>query len=499
MNESRNVLIKGDISGIQDFIFNVKSDGAAKSLKGRSFFIKILTEITIQYLLDVFQISENQRNDCRISTSGGNFLLKLPKKNNSSQLIDAIQHDLSVRLRFSGINVAVNSVEFDDSNYSACLIKLNKKIRENKLGFYNNITPDTFEKVLKTNTKNNFIEIDDNNNWQKVTHRIKSERFFSIIKSGQIKYSNDLKIDNDSIELVGYKCQFHSNNSNANKVCINNYLEHIFPLNKNETIKEFEDLANDGKGDSKLGVLKMDVDDLGLALENVKNIDEHKIFDYKLKEFFNKKIDSLINSQFNNAIYTVSAGGDDSFFVGHWEKIIKLASHINEDFTKTPYFKNLGLSISAGYIIIKPKFPVIRFAQLAEEALHKAKYDYDKGNICIFGEVISWRMLKKVFDLKRILLRNVDKKSKGLLAKVRQSAIKGIDKDQITLKENWEIAYYLRDIKNESVAKKLMEQIRENIRLSVQVDGNSMQEKKEKRNLRMILPIAARLTELEKR
>lgn len=33
-------LVKGDISGIQDFIFSVKSEKASKTLKGRSFLCK---------------------------------------------------------------------------------------------------------------------------------------------------------------------------------------------------------------------------------------------------------------------------------------------------------------------------------------------------------------------------------------------------------------------------------------------------------------------------
>jgi len=35
--------IKGDVSGIQDFIFNVKSEKAARVLKARSVFVEVLT------------------------------------------------------------------------------------------------------------------------------------------------------------------------------------------------------------------------------------------------------------------------------------------------------------------------------------------------------------------------------------------------------------------------------------------------------------------------
>lgn len=37
--EQRKYLLKGDISGIQEFIFNVQSDGAAKTLKAKSYYV----------------------------------------------------------------------------------------------------------------------------------------------------------------------------------------------------------------------------------------------------------------------------------------------------------------------------------------------------------------------------------------------------------------------------------------------------------------------------
>jgi CRISPR-associated protein Csm1 len=40
-------LIKGDISGIQEFIFNVSSQKAAKTLKFRSSLIQTLAELCV--------------------------------------------------------------------------------------------------------------------------------------------------------------------------------------------------------------------------------------------------------------------------------------------------------------------------------------------------------------------------------------------------------------------------------------------------------------------
>ncbi len=45
------ILLGGDISGIQDFIYDIPNKGAAKQLKGRSFYIHLITETIVRYIL----------------------------------------------------------------------------------------------------------------------------------------------------------------------------------------------------------------------------------------------------------------------------------------------------------------------------------------------------------------------------------------------------------------------------------------------------------------
>lgn len=499
------ILVKGDISGIQEFIFNVKSKGAAKSLKGRSFFMKVLTEITIRYLFEMFGVNESLRSDYRISTSGGNFFLKLPLIENTDTLIQNSQLLLAKSLRYSGINLCLNWVVLSELNYKVNLAELNQKIRISKLSLFSKLTETDFNDFFSPRDKKHFDDIDDNHKWTEITDKLRACRFISIESTTQI----DLKIINGSIDLIGYRCKFHNDENEPHRIPVANYLESIFPLKEVNHVwypKEFEDLAKVWKaGDIKLGILKMDVDNLGTTLENIQNIENHKEFDLKLRQFFNDELRQMITdptffgkyepNPFVNNVYTVTAGGDDSFFVGNWRVILYLAETINNQFSRNTFFKNKNLSISAGYIIVNPKFPVIRFSQLAEEALHKAKYKYEKGNICLFDEVITWEILDEIKDFKHQLAQGVTDKSKGLLAKARQSAIRGIEDDQLSLKENWEIAYYLREHKDKTIVKK----IRDNFIKSTNVVGNNLKIQQMKRNLRLILPIAARLTELENR
>ena len=73
-NADRIVLIKGDLSGIQDFIYNITSSQASKNLKGRSFYINLLSKSILVYLYEKLGIHEQHT----IYATAGNFLLAVP-------------------------------------------------------------------------------------------------------------------------------------------------------------------------------------------------------------------------------------------------------------------------------------------------------------------------------------------------------------------------------------------------------------------------------------
>ena len=56
-SEKTMILLSGDLSGIQDFIFNISSKGALRSIKGRSFYLEIEMENIIDEMLNYFDLS----------------------------------------------------------------------------------------------------------------------------------------------------------------------------------------------------------------------------------------------------------------------------------------------------------------------------------------------------------------------------------------------------------------------------------------------------------
>lgn len=65
------LLVAGDISGVQDFIYTLASSGAAKTLRGRSFYLQLLTEVIADFMLRQLQLPPTNL----IYAGGGNFYL----------------------------------------------------------------------------------------------------------------------------------------------------------------------------------------------------------------------------------------------------------------------------------------------------------------------------------------------------------------------------------------------------------------------------------------
>ncbi|MDW8168213.1 MAG: type III-A CRISPR-associated protein Cas10/Csm1 [Acidobacteriota bacterium] len=67
-------LVKGDISGTQDFLYLLTSSGAARGLRGRSFYLQLLTETIAEWILRRFRLPPANI----LFVGGGHFYLLLP-------------------------------------------------------------------------------------------------------------------------------------------------------------------------------------------------------------------------------------------------------------------------------------------------------------------------------------------------------------------------------------------------------------------------------------
>ena len=78
------LLVSGDLSGIQKFIYTIPSKGALKSLRGRSLYLDILLEHVVDEILEACHVSRS----CLLYTGGGHFYLLLPNTKNVQTVLE---------------------------------------------------------------------------------------------------------------------------------------------------------------------------------------------------------------------------------------------------------------------------------------------------------------------------------------------------------------------------------------------------------------------------
>jgi len=174
-----------------------------------------------------------------------------------------------------------------------------------------------------------------------------------------------------------------------------------FPVVEGE-LRDFSELAKDSEGIEKLAILKMDVDNLGKiitkGLGKKATISRLSTLSSMLTLFFTGYIPYLIKSSDNykSSIYLTYSGGDDTLIVGAWDKVWDLSKEIREKFNEF-VCKNKDITLSAGIVLINPKFEYRKGVYLAEEELERAKDNStqtsnkkEKNSICIFGYPIFW-------------------------------------------------------------------------------------------------------------
>lgn len=173
---------------------------------------------------------------------------------------------------------------------------------------------------------------------------------------------------------------------------------------------EFVDLAARSRGAHMLGVLKADADSLGAAVSATlrcatgDGAASLRTLSEALDRFFAGTLEAETTRPDSrwSSIYTVFSGGDDLLAVGPWDVMLDFAAHV-----RTLFNRQFGtgaarspspapLTISAAVAIIKPKYPIHLAAQQAEALLEQAKgekaprADKPKDQCAALGSLWKW-------------------------------------------------------------------------------------------------------------
>ena len=153
------------------------------------------------------------------------------------------------------------------------------------------------------------------------------------------------------------------------------------PKTPDGNLVELKTVAERSHGVAYLGCLKMDVDDLGWMFAHglrlgggpgKTSISRVAALSRTLGHFFQHYLEWLLRKQFRDDIYLVYSGGDDILMFGVWNRVFDLARTIREEFRRltggNPHWK-----LSAGVALVQPGVPVLLAAEYAEELLEASK------------------------------------------------------------------------------------------------------------------------------
>ena len=477
-------IINGDISGIQNFIYRVQTpedaqSGMSKRLRGRSLYLTLLTESIASKIINDLNLDSSNILFC----GGGRFTIIAPNTAKTDEVVKNI--DLEVNKEFIEkfnaelfLNIVSTTACGDDlGNFNEVLSKLTRLLNENKKHKFINQLEDLFKIESDVNyelcpvcgNKSDGKYCDDCLEHEKLGGAVANAKylmkyvspikvdgsmFYPKLNIGYIFKRNksqvlDIINENEDVKFIIYKLndtdfiEFDIDRDNVSfdfKV-IGNSIPII-----NGTPLYFNHLAEISEGANKLGVLKMDVDNLGLIFSSGFNqiggasisrisslsfyldlffsgcinqiVDKFNFTDYRPEdtecgiklnfvdeknvvyktEVVYKPREELPKGEGTSTIHINYSGGDDLLVVGPFDDIIEFAYEFRQRFKKWTA-NNKDINISAGISIVSPKFPIGKAAIMADEELEKSK-DCGRDKITVFGETLNWESngLEKGFD-----------------------------------------------------------------------------------------------------
>lgn len=425
------ILFCADIAGIQQFIYQISSKGAYRHLKGRSFFIQLMSELIARHVV----------KECKLTianilyASGGKCYLLLPNIPEVLRKLEIIFNDLNLELfeYFNG-DIHVRSGFQALSGGDLCHEKgnpldilwenLSRDVAKKDYERFSGLDPDVvYEKIFKVSSAKGHQTCEVCHastgkeggrercktciGLEELGRQLGNARFIVIGRTDRvIKQRPTLQmpmrynvwvledepkiIETDAVVLWSI---------NSDDYIFSAFKETIrrrvacapLMLGSNHRFeKDFEAIATSSKGIKRLGILRMDVDNLGrIFSKGLKNYRHEEISDtgrfhslarittlsWQLRLFFEYLLPRIVEDQEvqeEQRVTVVYSGGDDLFLLGAWDALPDLALTVKRKFSEFCCM-NPCFSLSGGLILSGGRFPIYKSAEMAGEEEDRAK------------------------------------------------------------------------------------------------------------------------------
>ena len=439
-------LIKGDISGIQNFLYHILSDGAARQLRGRSFYLQLLTEAIAHWILKQLDLPITNL----LLASGGHFYILAPytdteqkfnmlRKNISDKLWALHRGELYCILDY----VSVTAGEFEAENFSKKWGEVAENVHQSKQKKWAELGSNAMFNNLFEPHKNKQVneqESEEGDLWRfgELGGELRTPEYLITFEISESDIP-EKPIWSDSIKAFGMDVRLGTNTNG--KPTAPDQSEHAVVYRLGDTdllaglkkyqwegipvscdfrlfcplvaaksdgsIADYSNIADASEGVKWLGALRMDVDDLGTVFTNKlkdATISRLATLSEALRLFFEGYVPELCRVYNENhrkkygkeILELIYAGGDDLFLVGGWSALPEIAQKIRTEFRK--FVTGDHITLSGGIAIEHQKFPLYLFADLSGNAEKDAKNCDGKDAITFLQKPMSWDDFNDVTD-----------------------------------------------------------------------------------------------------
>ena len=432
-------LIKGDISGIQNFLYHIQSDGASNQLRGRSFYLQLLTEAIAHWVLRQLELPITNL----LLASGGHFYILAPYSEAKEQL-DTFRKQISQKLwalhngdiacMLAGISIKAR--DFKAKNFSKKWGEVSEKIQQRKQQKWAEMGSEVMFQNLFEPYQNREVDDPDENekdDWQfgELGKQLRKAEYMIAFEAADESTNAAEPTWNEAIKTFGLDIHIcedtdekpeskHAKHAIVYRLAETDFLTDIEKYQwdgvsesydfriftpviprrddteDSEKIADYDYLAEASEGVQWLGALRMDVDDLGTVFKDKlgnATISRLATLSEAFRLFFEGYVPQLCKAynkdKDKQVLELIYAGGDDLFVVGGWSALPEIAKQIRDEFRD--FVTGNHVTLSGGIAIEHKKFPLYQFADRSGRAEGAAKGLEKKNAITFLQKPMKWQ------------------------------------------------------------------------------------------------------------
>lgn len=432
--ENAFLLYSADISGIQKFLYTVASDKALRSLRSRSFFLELLMEHYADELLLACGVSRTNL----LYSGGGHCYILLPNTESVKAALSAWNQRFNAWLSGEfGVSLFLahgwtecsgndlTNTPAEDAPYKAMFRRVSAAVSRHKMHRYsagdlrrlNRPTPASGRECKVCGRTDDLI--DGRCPWCRLfaalSEKIQTKDVYFVGTGEDAEHDFALPTPD------GYAYILLTDEKTARlRLDSGAAVRRIYSKNRAFTglrystrlyvgdyafSNRMDELAQNASGVRRLGVCRMDVDDLGRSFvsgyerpgrataaetQHYVTISRTAAFSRQMSLFFKCYINDVLSGKHGGkrplAVTIVYSGGDDVFLVGAWNDTLEACLRIRAALRQ---FSCGSLTISGGLCVTDDSYPIRLAAKRAGELEDRAKGEPGKDAIALFDPFLE--------------------------------------------------------------------------------------------------------------